>query len=32
MGFEPPKLLKNGDIVECYIENIGKLVNKVTVI
>jgi len=32
MGFVPPKLLKNGDIVECYIENIGKLVNKVVVI
>jgi 2-keto-4-pentenoate hydratase/2-oxohepta-3-ene-1,7-dioic acid hydratase in catechol pathway len=32
MGFEPPKFLKNGDIVECYIDNIGKLVNKVTVI
>lgn len=32
MGFEPPKVLKNGDDVECYIENIGKLVNKVIVI
>ena len=32
MGFEPPKVLKNGDVVECYIENIGKLVNKVIVI
>ena len=32
MGFEPPKFLKNGDIVESYIENIGKLINKVTVI
>lgn len=32
MGFEPPKLLKNEDSVECYIENIGKLVNKVSVI
>lgn len=32
MGFEPPKVLKNGDVVECYIENIGKLVNKVIAI
>lgn len=32
MGFEPPKLLKNKDIVECYIDNIGTLVNKVSVI
>jgi len=32
MGFVPPKVLKNGDVVECYIENIGKLVNKVEVI
>lgn len=32
MGFEPPKVLKDGDVVECYIENIGKLVNKVIVI
>ncbi|HEY8889128.1 MAG TPA: fumarylacetoacetate hydrolase family protein [Clostridium sp.] len=32
MGFVPPKVLKNGDVVECYIENIGKLVNKVDVI
>jgi len=31
MGFQPPKVLKNGDVVECYIENIGKLVNKVIV-
>lgn len=30
LGFNPPKVLKNGDIVECYIENIGKLVNKVS--
>ena len=32
LGFNPPKVLKNGDIVECYIEKIGKLVNKVTVV
>ncbi|MCB2342234.1 fumarylacetoacetate hydrolase family protein [Clostridium estertheticum] len=32
LGFDPPKVLKNEDIVECYIENIGKLVNKVIVI
>ena len=29
MGFEPIKVLKNGDVVECYIEKIGSLVNKV---
>ncbi len=27
MGFEPPKYLKSGDIVECYIEKIGTLTN-----
>ena len=32
LGFDPPKVLKNEDIVECYIENIGKLVNKVIVV
>lgn len=32
MGFEPPKVLKNGDVVECYVENIGTLINKVIVI
>lgn len=32
MGFEPMKVLKHGDIVECCIEKIGKLVNKVKVI
>ena len=32
MGFEPPVVLASGDIVECYIENIGKLVNSVMVI
>lgn len=30
-GFNPPKLLKDGDIVECYVEKIGTLVNKVKV-
>lgn len=29
MGFTPPKFLKAGDEVECYIENIGILKNKV---
>lgn len=29
MGFEPPKFLSVGDIVECYVENIGSLINKV---
>jgi 2-keto-4-pentenoate hydratase/2-oxohepta-3-ene-1,7-dioic acid hydratase in catechol pathway len=29
MGFKPPRFLKKGDIVECEIENIGVLVNKV---
>lgn len=32
MGFEPPMVLKNGDFVECYIENIGRLCNSVMVI
>ncbi len=32
MGFEPHKFLNNGDIVECYIEGIGRLVNTVAVI
>lgn len=27
MGFDPPKFLKSGDVVECYIEKIGALVN-----
>lgn len=27
MGFDPPKFLKAGDVVECYIEKIGRLVN-----
>lgn len=29
MGFEPPRYLRSGDEVECYIENIGTLRNKV---
>jgi 2-keto-4-pentenoate hydratase/2-oxohepta-3-ene-1,7-dioic acid hydratase in catechol pathway len=29
MGFEPPKMLKHGDIVECYVESIGTITNKV---
>ncbi len=28
-GFNPPKLLSDGDVIECYIEKIGSLVNKV---
>ena len=27
MGFEPPKFLKSGDIVECEIEGIGCIKN-----
>lgn len=29
MGFDPPKFLKHGDVVECEIEKIGVLVNTV---
>lgn len=29
MGFEPPRFLKSGDVVECVIEGIGKLTNPV---
>ncbi|MCE5192415.1 MAG: fumarylacetoacetate hydrolase family protein [Candidatus Cryosericum sp.] len=29
MGFHPPKWLKSGDIVECSIEGIGTLINRV---
>lgn len=29
MGFDPPKVLKDGDIIEIEIEKIGKLINKV---
>lgn len=32
IGFQPPKFLKDGDIVECYIEKIGKIVNRVAAI
>lgn len=31
MGFQPPRLLKHGDVVECSIEKIGKLINQVSV-
>jgi 2-keto-4-pentenoate hydratase/2-oxohepta-3-ene-1,7-dioic acid hydratase in catechol pathway len=27
MGFQPPRFLKSGDVVECYIESIGTLTN-----
>ncbi|PHV71414.1 fumarylacetoacetase [Sporanaerobium hydrogeniformans] len=29
MGFEPPKFLKTGDVIECEIEGIGKLTNHI---
>ncbi len=29
LGFDPPKFLKSGDTVECRIESIGSLINKV---
>lgn len=29
LGFKPPRLLNNGDVVECEIEGIGKLINNV---
>lgn len=29
MGFDPPRYLKSGDIVECSIEKIGTLVNRI---
>lgn len=29
MGFDPPKFLKSGDVVECTIEGIGTLCNTV---
>ena len=29
MGFEPPRFMSEGDIVECEIENIGKLTNTI---
>lgn len=31
MGFDPPRFLKDGDVVECYIQNIGCLTNQVRV-
>ncbi len=27
MGFQPPKFLKKGDVIECHIEKIGNLIN-----
>lgn len=29
MGFDPPKYLRAGDVVECYVEGIGSLINRV---
>lgn len=29
MGFNPPKFLKPGDVVECVVENVGKLKNSI---
>jgi 2-keto-4-pentenoate hydratase/2-oxohepta-3-ene-1,7-dioic acid hydratase in catechol pathway len=29
MGFNPPRFLKSGDVIECIIERIGSLINKV---
>lgn len=31
MGFDPPRYLKDGDVVECYIQNIGRLTNQVRI-
>ncbi len=31
MGFDPPRFLKDKDVVECYIENIGLLANQVRI-
>lgn len=31
MGFKPPRYLKSGDVIECEVQGIGKLVNKVKV-
>jgi 2-keto-4-pentenoate hydratase/2-oxohepta-3-ene-1,7-dioic acid hydratase in catechol pathway len=28
-GFDPPRFLKDGDVVECAIEGIGSIVNRV---
>ena len=30
MGFDPPRFLKPGDVVECSIEGLGTLVNRVS--
>lgn len=30
MGFDPPRFLKPGDVVECSIEGIGSITNTVT--
>lgn len=30
MGFNPPRFLKPGDEVECFVEGIGSIINKVT--
>jgi 2-keto-4-pentenoate hydratase/2-oxohepta-3-ene-1,7-dioic acid hydratase in catechol pathway len=30
MGFQPPKFLKDGDVVECYVENIGSITNTIS--
>jgi len=32
MGFEPPRFLHDGDVVECYIEKIGTLTNRIKVV
>ncbi|NMC28191.1 MAG: fumarylacetoacetate hydrolase family protein [Syntrophomonadaceae bacterium] len=32
MGYDPPRYLKDGDKVECYIENIGVLSNRIKII
>lgn len=29
MGFQPPKYMKPGDVVECFVEGIGTLKNTV---
>ena len=29
MGFDPPKFLKPGDVVECRVEGIGSLINSI---
>ena len=29
MGFDPPKYMKPGDVVECFVEGIGTLKNTV---